>query len=71
MADLNTANTMGREAFAQGCEAAKEYSSRSADMIGEASANLGEFVRSEPWVALIAAFAVGYFAAHLIRRVGA
>jgi hypothetical protein len=33
------------------------------------SLDLGEFVRREPWLALAAAFAVGYVAARIIRRV--
>ncbi len=30
--------------------------------------DLGEFVRREPWLALAAAFAIGYVAAQIIRR---
>jgi ElaB/YqjD/DUF883 family membrane-anchored ribosome-binding protein len=33
------------------------------------SLDLGEFVRREPWLALAAAFAIGYVAAQIIRRV--
>jgi hypothetical protein len=29
----------------------------------------GDFARREPWLAIAAAFAVGYFAARLIRRI--
>jgi len=32
------------------------------------SLDLGEFVRKEPWLALAAAFAIGYVAAQIIRR---
>jgi ElaB/YqjD/DUF883 family membrane-anchored ribosome-binding protein len=31
--------------------------------------DLGEFVRREPWLAVAAAFAIGYVAAQIIRRV--
>jgi ElaB/YqjD/DUF883 family membrane-anchored ribosome-binding protein len=31
--------------------------------------DLREFVRREPWLAIAAAFAVGYFAARIVRRV--
>ena len=31
--------------------------------------NLGDLVRREPWLAVAAAFAIGYFAAAAIRRV--
>jgi ElaB/YqjD/DUF883 family membrane-anchored ribosome-binding protein len=31
--------------------------------------NLGEFVRREPWLAIAAAFAVGYAVAQIVRRV--
>jgi ElaB/YqjD/DUF883 family membrane-anchored ribosome-binding protein len=30
--------------------------------------DLGDFVRREPWLALAAAFAIGYVAAQIIRR---
>lgn len=30
--------------------------------------DLGDFVRREPWLALAAAFAIGYVAARIIRR---
>jgi len=32
------------------------------------SDNLTEFVRNEPWIAVAAAFAVGYVAARMMRR---
>jgi ElaB/YqjD/DUF883 family membrane-anchored ribosome-binding protein len=31
--------------------------------------DLGDFVRREPWLAIAAAFAIGYVAARIIRRV--
>jgi len=33
------------------------------------SLDVGDFVRREPWLAITAAFAIGYVAAHIIRRV--
>lgn len=31
--------------------------------------DLGDFVRREPWLAVAAAFAIGYVAAQIVRRV--
>jgi ElaB/YqjD/DUF883 family membrane-anchored ribosome-binding protein len=31
--------------------------------------DLGDFVRREPWIAVAAAFAIGYVAAQIVRRV--
>jgi ElaB/YqjD/DUF883 family membrane-anchored ribosome-binding protein len=33
------------------------------------SLDVGDFVRREPWLAITAAFAIGYVAAQIIRRV--
>ena len=78
MTDINAATTasrqaieQGRQALGQGYERAKEYAGKSADVIGDVSGNLADFVRKEPWIALVAAFAVGYFAAKVMRRVSA
>lgn len=30
---------------------------------------LGDFIRHEPWLAIAAAFAIGYLAAQIVRRV--
>ncbi|HTY55023.1 MAG TPA: hypothetical protein VMB26_07485 [Candidatus Binataceae bacterium] len=76
MTDVNAAREMGRQAVEQGRQAVeqgyetmRDYAEKSADMIGDVSGNLKEFVAREPWVALIAAFAVGYLVARALRRV--
>jgi len=71
MSDVNAACEMGRQAVEQGYETVKEYAEKSADVIADVSGNLKDFVGREPWVALIAAFAVGYLVARALRRVPA
>ena len=46
-----------------GYEAAQQYVQEGLDF------DLRDFVRREPWIAIAAAFAVGYVAAQIIRRV--
>jgi hypothetical protein len=60
---------MGRQAAEQGYETVKEYAGKGIGAAGDLSADLREFVRREPWIALVAAFAVGYMAARFARRV--
>ncbi|HKV54310.1 MAG TPA: hypothetical protein VJN94_06675 [Candidatus Binataceae bacterium] len=75
MADINSigrqAIDQGREAAEQGYETVKNYADKSADVIGDVSASLDQFVRREPWLGLVAAFAVGYLAAQIVRRMSA
>jgi ElaB/YqjD/DUF883 family membrane-anchored ribosome-binding protein len=52
----------------QGYDAAREYANAGIDVAARMSDNLTEFVRNEPWIAVAAAFAVGYVAARLLRR---
>ena len=51
------------QAIRGGYEAAQEYVQEGLDF------DLRDFVRREPWIAIAAAFAVGYVAAQIIRRV--
>jgi ElaB/YqjD/DUF883 family membrane-anchored ribosome-binding protein len=51
-----------------GYDAAREYANAGIDVAGRMSENLTAFVRNEPWVAMAAAFAVGYLAARVLRR---
>jgi len=64
-----------RNAMDQGCETA-EQAVKGGDKAAEQYAKdeglnlgLGDFVRREPWLAVAAAFAIGYVAAQIIRRV--
>ncbi len=52
----------------QGYDAAREYANVGMDVAGRVGDNLTEFVRNEPWIAVAAAFAVGYVAARFLRR---
>ena len=48
---------------------ASEYVEKGMDLAANVSSNLHQFVRREPWIALAAAFAVGYTMARMMRRV--
>jgi ElaB/YqjD/DUF883 family membrane-anchored ribosome-binding protein len=52
----------------KGYDAASEYAKAGIDVAGRVNDNLTEFVRNEPWIAVAAAFAVGYLAARIILR---
>ena len=69
MVDANTASAIGRQAAEHGYEMAKEYAGKGIGDASDLSGDLREFVRREPWIALVAAFAVGYLAAQFVRRV--
>ena len=78
MAVENSAESTVREAIDHGCatvesagRAVKDSYDAAQRSVREKGFNLdlGEFVRQEPWLALAAAFAIGYVAAQIIRRV--
>ncbi|MGH7917061.1 MAG: hypothetical protein ACREQE_06300 [Candidatus Binataceae bacterium] len=48
---------------------ARDYANAGLEMASGMSDNLTDFVRREPWIALAAAFAVGYVIARALRRV--
>ena len=52
----------------KGYDAARDYANAGLDAAARAGENLTEFVRKEPWIAVVAAFAVGYLAARVVRR---
>ncbi|HTW88158.1 MAG TPA: hypothetical protein VMD75_09135 [Candidatus Binataceae bacterium] len=52
------------QAVKEGYEAAQQYAQEKG-----IDFDLREFVRREPWIAIAAAFAVGYVAAQILRRV--
>jgi ElaB/YqjD/DUF883 family membrane-anchored ribosome-binding protein len=73
-----TANSTVRTAIDQGRQAADKASDAIKDGYDAAQQyvkdkgiklDLGEFVRREPWLAIAAAFAVGYALAQIVRRV--
>ena len=73
-----TANSTVRSAIDQGRQAADKASQAVKDGYEAAQQfvkdqgvdfDLREFVRREPWLAIAAAFAVGYVAAQIVRRV--
>jgi ElaB/YqjD/DUF883 family membrane-anchored ribosome-binding protein len=47
-----------------GYDAAQKYAQNS-----DLGSQLGDFVAREPWMAVAAAFAIGYVAAHLAKRI--
>jgi ElaB/YqjD/DUF883 family membrane-anchored ribosome-binding protein len=78
MASEDVANSTVRQAMDQGRQAAETASQAIKDGYDSAQQyvqergldfDLRDFVRREPWIAIAAAFAVGYVAAQIIRRV--
>ena len=74
----DTANSTVRSAMDQGRQAADKASQAVKDGYDAAQQfvkdkgvdfDLLDFVRREPWLAIAAAFAVGYVAAQIVRRV--
>ncbi|MBV8054919.1 MAG: hypothetical protein JO071_06730 [Deltaproteobacteria bacterium] len=59
---------VAREYADKGYDAAREYTNAGMDVAARMSDNLTEFVRNEPWIAVVAAFAIGYVAARIMRR---
>jgi ElaB/YqjD/DUF883 family membrane-anchored ribosome-binding protein len=73
-----TANSTVRTAMDQGGQAADKATQAVKDGYDAAKQfvkdkgfdrDLRRFVRREPWIAIAAAFAAGYFAARIVRRV--
>jgi len=60
MVDTNATAAKANETMNQGIKTTREYTGRLSD-------DLEEFVREEPWLAIGAAFAVGYVMARLLR----
>jgi len=78
MAFEDVANSTVRHAMDQGRQAAEAASQTVKDGYEAAQQyahekgldfDLRDFVRREPWIAIAAAFAIGYVAAQVIRRV--
>jgi ElaB/YqjD/DUF883 family membrane-anchored ribosome-binding protein len=78
MAIEDVANSTVRQAMDQGRQAADAASQAVKDSYKAAQRyahekgldiDLRDFVRREPWIAIAAAFAIGYVAAQIVRRV--
>jgi ElaB/YqjD/DUF883 family membrane-anchored ribosome-binding protein len=52
----------------KGYDSAREYANVGVDAAVRMGDNVSEFVRREPWIAVAAAFAIGYVAARIMRR---
>ena len=52
----------------KGYDAAREYTTAGLDAAARMTGDLTEFIRNEPWIAIAAAFAVGYLTARIMRR---
>ncbi|MGH7932630.1 MAG: hypothetical protein ACREQN_05615 [Candidatus Binataceae bacterium] len=48
---------------------ARDYANSGLELATNVSTNLSDFVRREPWIAMVAAFAVGYVLARALKRV--
>ena len=68
---LRDAIDQGRESAEKARRAAKHGYEAAQEFVENELLNLdlGAFVRREPWLALAAAFAIGYVAAQIVRRV--
>ncbi len=68
---VRTAMDQGRQAADKATQAVKDGYDAAQQFVKDKGVDfdLREFVRREPWIAIAAAFAVGYVAAQIVRRV--
>jgi ElaB/YqjD/DUF883 family membrane-anchored ribosome-binding protein len=68
---VRSAMDQGRQAADKATQAVKDGYEAAQQFVKDNGADfeLREFVRREPWIAIAAAFAVGYVAAQIVRRV--
>ncbi len=68
---VRTAMDQGRQAADKATQAVKDSYDAAQQFVKDKGIDLDlrEFVRREPWIAIAAAFAVGYIAAQIVRRV--
>jgi ElaB/YqjD/DUF883 family membrane-anchored ribosome-binding protein len=68
---INSAIDQGRQAADKASQAVKDGYDAAQQYVKDKGMDLDlrEFVRREPWLAIAAAFAVGYVAAQIVRRV--
>jgi hypothetical protein len=67
MEQNNATNALSHTVW-QGYDMTREYADKAADLAANASSNLRDFTKREPWFALVAAFAIGYTMAPVMRR---
>jgi ElaB/YqjD/DUF883 family membrane-anchored ribosome-binding protein len=70
-ATVRTAMNQGRQAADVASQAVKDGYDAAQQYVKDKGMDLDlrDFVRREPWLAIAAAFAVGYVAAQIVRRV--
>jgi ElaB/YqjD/DUF883 family membrane-anchored ribosome-binding protein len=70
-ATVRTAMDQGRQAADVASQAVKDGYDAAQQYVKDKGmdVDLRDFVRREPWLAIAAAFAVGYIAAQIVRRV--
>ena len=70
-ATVKTAMDQGRQAADTASQAVKDGYDAAQQYVKDKGMDLDlrDFVRREPWLAIAAAFAIGYVAAQIIRRV--
>jgi hypothetical protein len=68
---INQAMDQGRHAADTASQAAKDGYQAARQFVQDKGldVDLRDFVRREPWLAIAAAFAIGYVAAQIVRRV--
>jgi ElaB/YqjD/DUF883 family membrane-anchored ribosome-binding protein len=68
---VRTAMDQGRQAADKATQAVKDGFDAAQQFVKDQGVDfdLREFVRREPWFAIAAAFAVGYVAAQIVRRI--
>ncbi len=68
---VRSAMDQGRQAADKAAQAVKDGYDAAQQFVKDQGVDfdLREFVRREPWLAIAAAFAVGYVAAQIVRRV--
>ncbi len=68
---VRSAMDQGRQAADKASQAVKDGYEAAQQFVKDQGVDfdLREFVRREPWLAIAAAFAVGYVAAQIVRRV--
>jgi hypothetical protein len=65
---LNKTAEIGETVMSNGYDSVREYADTGLEYLGDLSTQVRAFVRREPWIAVGGAFIIGYFAAHLLRR---